>query len=476
MARTGTGGQQGISGVERRSIDYIPLNERHGKAWEQGPFWMTGGMVLPSLLIGFIGPSLGLGLGWTLLALIAGMAFGTLFMALHANQGPLLGLPQMIQSRAQFGARGAMFPMLMAVFIYIGYNVFYFILCGDAVSVVLPGGKVWYIVFSVIALVIAIVGHDLLHTFQRWSSYFIIVVFAILTVVMIVHYPVHGAHPVASGWSFKAFLVQFAAAGGYQISYAIYVSDYTRYLPEETPQRKLIGWTFVGAMVGAGWMGCLGALIGAYIKEPDAISALHQVGDYLFPGFGAIIALSTIPAMVGTSGVNAYGAMLTGATIVDGIRHVQPTLRMRIVGLLVVSVIGTVLTLVMPADYLNAFNTFLGIMVYLLVPWTAVNLVDFYLVRRGHYSVDDIVNPRGAYGQWSWRGLTAYFAGFIAMIPFFSLSFYVGPVTKALGGADFSFVVGLLVAGVLYLLICRNLRATESYQRGSGAERQVVAL
>jgi nucleobase:cation symporter-1, NCS1 family len=445
-----------IQGIEKRSIDYIPVAERHGVAWHQAPFWFTGGFVLPSFLIGFIGPSLGLGLVPTLIALGFGMAFGTMFMALHANQGPRLGLPQMIQSRAQFGARGAMFPMAVAVFIYVGYNVFQFILSGDAISVVLPGGKAWYLVFSVIAIAIAIVGHDLLHVFQRWSSYFIIALFAIMTVVAIVHFPGSGARPVATGWSLKAFLVQFAAAGGYQISYAIYVSDYSRYLPDRIPARKLISWTFGGALAGAAWLGWLGALIASYVANPDPIGALHTVGNVLFPGFGVLVVLGTLPSMIGTSGVNAYGAMLTGATIVDGIRHVRPTVRMRVTGLLVVGVAGAAISVFMPANYLASFNTFLGVMVYLLVPWTSVNLVDFYLVRRGHYSVADIVDPEGRYGQWAWRGLTAYFAGFLAMVPFFSLSFYVGPVTRALGGADFSFVVGLLVSGVSYLLLSRR--------------------
>jgi purine-cytosine permease-like protein len=107
------------------------------------------------------------------------------------------------------------------------------------------------------------------------------------------------------------------------------------------------------------------------------------------------------------------------------------------------------------------------------LPWTAVNLMDFYVVRRGRYSISDIVNPRGAYGQWSWQGLTAYFAGFVAMIPFFSLSFYVGPVTKALGGADFSFVVGLIVSGVLYLLICRQ-RTRQPFPAELAADPEVV--
>lgn len=443
-----------IDGIETRSIDWIPLNERHGKAWHQGPFSFNGGFVLPSMLVGFVGPSLGLGLGWSLLAVITGMAFGTLFMALHANQGPRLGLPQMIQSRAQFGARGAMFPMLVAVCIYVGYNVFQFVLVGEAISIVLPGGKIWYVVCAVVATVIAIVGHDLLHTVQRYSSYVILAVFAVFTVVAIIHLPTeYEAH---GEFSFNAFLFQFAAAGGYQISYAIYVSDYSRYLPPGISDRSLIGWTFVGGTAGAAWLACLGTLLSSYIPDANPIGGIHTTGNALFAGFGVICVLATLPPLIGTSAVNAYGAMLTGATIIDGIRHVQPSKKLRVVGLLVAGAAGLVLSVAMPANYLDAFTTFIHIMGYCLVPWTAVNLMDFYVVRRGHYSIDDILDPTGRYGQWAWRGLTAYFAGFAAMIPFMSLTFFEGPVTKALGGADLSFVVGLVVSGVVYLLLCRR--------------------
>ena len=442
-----------LNGVERRSIDFVPLNERHGKAWHQGPFWLTGGFMLPSLLVGTLGPALGLGMGWSLVAVASGMAFGTLFMALHANQGPRLGLPQMIQSRAQFGSRGAIFPLLMAVFIYVGYNVFQLILAGDAVSMFLSGGKVWYLVFSIVAIVIAVVGHDLLHKVQRWFSYLIVAVFAVVTVAAIIHFPLSGAEPVASGFSMTAFLAQFAAAGGYQISYSIYVSDYTRYLPADVPDGKLIGWTFVGGFSGAAWLGCLGTIIASYVPEPNALKELYNLGELVFPGFGVVVVLGTLPALIGTSGVNAYGAMLSATTIIDGIKRVNPTLRIRVLGVVFVGVIGAVLSLTMPANYMNSFHIFIAIMVNLLVPWTAVNLVDFYVVRRGRYEIADISDPNGRYGRWAWRGLTAYFGGFVAMIPFLSLGFYTGPVTKALGGADLAFIVGLLVTAVLYLLL-----------------------
>jgi purine-cytosine permease-like protein len=472
MADSEVGTTSSINGVERRSIDYIPLSERHGKAWHQGPFWLTGGFMLPSLLVGTLGPALGLGMGWSLAAVVFGMAFGTLFMALHANQGPRLGLPQMIQSRAQFGSRGAIFPLLMAVFIYVGYNVFQLILAGDAVAMFVSGGKLWYLVFSIIAVVIAVIGHDLLHRVQRWFSYLIIVIFAVITVTAIVHFPLSGATPVSSGFSMTAFLAQFAAAGGYQISYSIYVSDYSRYLPADIPDGKLIGWTFVGGFSGAAWLGCLGAVIASYVPEPNALLELYHIGDLVFPGFGVVAVLATLPALIGTSGVNSYGAMLSATTIVDGIRRVNPTLRLRVLGVVAVGIVGAVLSLTMPENYMHSFHTFIAIMVNLLVPWTAVNLVDFYLVRRGRYEIADIADPDGRYGRWAWRGLTAYFGGFLAMIPFLSLGFYTGPVTTALGGADLAFVVGLLVSSLLYLSLTRGIRRErerDAAPRGSTA-------
>ena len=122
---------------------------------------------------------------WTVLALGLGMAFGTGFMALHANQGPRLGLPQMIQSRAQFGSLGVTFPMLVAVFIYIGYNVFQFIFSAEAIRSsprAAPTSGSWS---SPCSRLMSLVGHDLLHTFQRWSSYITFVIFAILSVVVV---------------------------------------------------------------------------------------------------------------------------------------------------------------------------------------------------------------------------------------------------------------------------------------------------
>jgi NCS1 family nucleobase:cation symporter-1 len=245
------------------------------------------------------------------------------------------------------------------------------------------------------------------------------------------------------------FLITFGAAAGYQISYAVYVSDYSRYLRKDVPARGVISWTYLGAAGSAVWLMALGAFLGSSIEAPDAIGSLQQVGNSVFPGFGTFAVLVCIPALVSIMAINFYGAMLTGASAVDGFRPVKATVRSRVVGIAVVAVIAYIVALLIPDNYLTSFNNFVLLMLYFLIPWIAVNLVDFYFVRRGHYAITEIFNPNGIYGRWSWRGLVAYVVGFASMIPFLSTTFYVGPAAEAMNGADISFIVGLVVSGGL---------------------------
>ena len=94
--------------IEKRSIDYVPLAERHGKVWHLWPVWFSGDAHLATLAVGVLGITLGGNLLWTSVAVLAGCLLGTFFMAFHSTQGPQLGLPQMIQSRPQFGYSGAL--------------------------------------------------------------------------------------------------------------------------------------------------------------------------------------------------------------------------------------------------------------------------------------------------------------------------------------------------------------------------------
>src|ERR1700722_13881201 len=105
-----------------RSVDYVPLVEGDGKVWQLSSVWLAGGAQLGFLAAGVVGISGGLNLAWNTVAIVLGSGLGTFFMAFHSTQGPQLGLPQMIQSRPQFGRRGALLVWGMALVNYVGFN------------------------------------------------------------------------------------------------------------------------------------------------------------------------------------------------------------------------------------------------------------------------------------------------------------------------------------------------------------------
>ena len=200
-------------------------------------------------------------------------------MAFHANQGPRMGLPQMIQSRAQFGTRGAVVPFIAVLFVYVGFNVFNVILATQSLQLVLPGGAgFWYPTLILIAVALAVVGYDLLHLVQRWLTYLMIAVFALLTYGALSSLDAGSAVP-DGGFSWSSFLITFGAAAGYQISYAVYVSDYSRYLPRDVPAPGVISWTYAGAAASAVWLMSLGSLLASSIPAPDAVGSIQQVGN-----------------------------------------------------------------------------------------------------------------------------------------------------------------------------------------------------
>ena len=149
--------------------------------------------------------------------------------------------------------------------------------------------------------------------------------------------------------------------------------------------------------------------------------------------------------------------MLTVVTGIDSIKKINPTATVRIGGILFLADIWLGVSLSLTANAINALYDSLSIMLYLLVPWTAVNLVDYFFVRKGHYAITDFFSPDGIYGAWNWRGLAAYVIGFAASVPFFNLSgVYEGPIAHALGDVDISWAPGLAVAAIVYVIFMRS--------------------
>jgi purine-cytosine permease-like protein len=457
------------STVESHSTDFVPENERHGKLWHQAPFWFMINANVTTALTGVIGASLGLSYVWSFVAILTGGVFGTFFSAFHAAQGPQLGLPQMIQSRVQFGSRGAVVPLVVVVFVQCGFGVFFAILGADSLSeITSPNNGIYQPLVFVLAAIVAVFGHDLLHRVQRWLSILVVITFALVTIGVLSHAGI-GSLFAAGAFGWTAFLAQFGASAAYQIAIAPMVSDYSRYLPKTTGTGPVVAMVYLGSLGSAVWLEFLGATVATALPGTDTISALRQYGDAFIGGLGTFTLVITIPSVIGVLSTALYSGSITALSIVDAFRAIRPSRTGRIAVITALTTFTYIVALAIPTDYLGSFSGFLALLAYFLIPWTAVNLVDFYLVRHGTYAIDQIIAPGGGiYGKWGARGLVSYFVGLAAMVPFFSTALFTGPLAKALDGADISALVGLPVAGLLYWTLMRHFNLT--------AEREAIAL
>src|ERR1700758_2469183 len=139
MSAPSSRGRSRSTRIEQHTIYQIPLDQRHGKARHLFTLWLGANINVLTVVTGALATTL---FGQSFLAgsaaIVAGNLVGAIFMALHAAQGPRLGVPQMVQSRGQFGARGAAYVVALVVFMYVGYAGTALVTGGQALHAILP--------------------------------------------------------------------------------------------------------------------------------------------------------------------------------------------------------------------------------------------------------------------------------------------------------------------------------------------------
>lgn len=447
-------------GAERRSVDFVPVSERHGSVRHLGAVWIVANINLTAMATGVTTLALGGPLFWTLVATVCGSLFGTLFMALHSSQGPHLGLPQLVQSRAQFGFYGAAITVwVFALVNYFNYNVADAILAGSSLHFLLGIPTAWGFPIAVLfAGTLALYGYRWIHRVNRFLVVPLGLTIVVLTFAAVARsaIPAGVFEPGPIEW--HAFATTFVIVAGFQLGWAPYVSDYSRYLAPSISPRSSFLWTYLPSAISALWVIGLGSLLAAATPGATVIMAIAHGGDSLFAGGGHLAVALLFLGLLVVMALNAYGGSLTLISIVDCFRRVRPSLAMRAVTIVVMTLSVWVVAAMVGEDRFNVFyGNVLVFLAYLFTPWTAINLVDFYLVRKGCYSIRELFNPVGIYGRWGWQGNVAYLGALVVMVPFFVTAPYTGWIARQMGDIDLSMFVGLVAASAFYLLTSRTL-------------------
>jgi len=444
--------------VERRSIDVVPDDERHGTAFSQFTLWLGANLQITAVVTGALAVVFGAAAFWAVLGLALGNVLGGAVMALHSAQGPRLGLPQMISSRAQFGVRGAIVPLALVIVMYVGFFASGTVLAGQAVGELTELGETpGIVIFALVTGIGAAVGYRLIHTLGRLTSLVCAAAFLYLGVRLLQRADL-GTLLADRAFELPLFLLAVALAASWQLAFGPYVADYSRYLPRSTSARATFWWTLGGSALGSQWSMTFGALAaaaagGAFVgHEVEYVVGLGGAG-LTASALYFVIALGKLTINV----LNTYGGFMSMVTSVSGFRGQAALSRGgRAAYIAAIMVAGTAVALAGKDSFLTSFSDFLLFLLTCFTPWSAINLVDYYLIAKERYDLPALSDPAGRYGAWRWQALTVYAVGLLAQLPFLDTHFYTGPVVDRLGGADVSWVVGLAVPAVLYWLLARR--------------------
>ncbi|WP_330218421.1 cytosine permease [Mycolicibacterium obuense] len=387
-------------------------------------------------------------------AIVLGNVVGAVVMALHAAQGPQMGVPQMLQTRAQFGSYGSLLVVVLVVFMYLGFFASNAVLGGQALAQVtgLPVNGAITII-GLISVAATIVGYRLIH---RVTALLSVVAGGALLVTFVWIVGVNGVPDGTwhtDGFTWAGFMATLSVAALWQIAYAPYVSDYTRYMPKDTGQRAAFWGTYSGCVLGSVLPMLLGVVVGAALPNDETLDGLSSLTHGVTTGVFAIFAIG----ITATNAMNLYCGTLSTITIGQNIvPKWNPQAGSRAVVAIVLFVLTLIPALVSAEDFLANYANFLALLLCVLIPWTAVNLVDYYLLRHGHYDIDALFERDGGrYGRFNWVAIGCYFAGILVQIPFLSTTLFTGFAAAAMDGVDISWIVGLAVICPLYYALMR---------------------
>jgi len=448
--------------LEHSTIQPIPLDQRHGTYGDLFTVWFGSNLMLLTILTGGLAATVfALSFGWAIVGLAAGNLVGAVFMALHAAQGPTLGVPQMIQTRGQFGSLGSLLVIGIVIVMYVGFLSSNLVLGGEAIATLVPGmtdapGIALVGLFSVIA---AIYGYDLIHAYTRVMTYVSGGVLA-LTAIWIIW--VHGLPAdflSRNSFNLRGLLGIISAVALWQIAYAPYVSDYSRYMPRETGVRPAFWASYWGCTLGSFLPMVLGAAVGLAAPKGNLMAGL----GYLTHGIAPLVLIVFSVGVAAANAMNLYCGALSTLTFGQTLwPRWSPGARARTIISLALFGLSLIGALWSKESFLVSYENFIALLLYVLVPWTAINLVDYYLLRHGQYDVDSFFRQDGGiYGRINAAAVTCYAVGILVQLPFISSPLYVGPVARSIGGIDLSWVIGLAVTSPAYYWLAKRSQRRE---------------
>jgi NCS1 nucleoside transporter family len=443
------------------SIEPIPDSDRDSTGPQQMWIWAGANIAPVNWALGALGIILKLGLWETIAVIAIGNLFGCAIFGAFTVMGHKTGVNQMVLSRSAFGRRGAYLPsllMFLMTLCWIGVNTYFPVKISTAILAQfgIPDSLlVTFIVITIVMVLQVVVGTYGFYAIRTFEKYTVPVTVAIMALMSVLAWSRPGVvnwnltSPLPPGAHLAMLSLLMSAIGvGWGISWVTWASDYSRFVPRSVSSKSVFWYSYIGMYVPSVWLAVLGATIASVTLDTDPAKMVSAV----FGGATSILVLlMVLHGPIATNILNVYSAALAALSM--NIRLSRTALG------LIVGVAGYLVTVyfIFAPSFAKAFDNWMISLLLWMSPWAGVILADFFIKRKGEINVAELYRSpeTSIYGDINWGCIIAFLVGLVAgwsvedgLVPALQ-----GPISGMLGGADLSWLVGIVVSGGVYLAL-----------------------
>jgi NCS1 nucleoside transporter family len=448
------------------SVEPIPDADRDSTGPQQMWIWAGANIAPINWALGALGIVLKLGLWETIAVVVIGNVVGCAIFAAFTVMGHKTGVNQMVLSRSAFGRRGAYLPsalMFLMTIGWIGVNTYFPVKIAIAILDQFGIADTWLVNLVIITLLmvlqvgIGVYGFYAIRSFEKYTVPVTVVIMALMSVLAwtrpgVVNWSLTSTLPPGAHLAMLSLLTT-AIGVGWGISWVTWASDYSRFVPRSVPSSSVFWHSYVGMFVPTVWLAILGATIASVTLDTDPAKMVSAV----FGGPTAILVLlMVLHGPIATNILNVYSAALAALSLEVRFSRVALAAIVGVAGYLV-----TIYFIFAPS-FAKAFDNWMISLLLWMSPWAGVVLADFYIKRAGTIDVAELYRAPevSAYGDVNWNAIIAFVVGLVAgwSVEDGLVAALQGPIsTGLLGGADLSWLFGIVVSGALYLALGRRV-------------------
>jgi len=309
---------------------------------------------------------------------LIGSVIGSLMLSLAGVIGSSYGVPTMVSIRPIMGKHGSYLPTILNIIQLIGWTTFEFIVLGQAATALSRNFLgdytyyFWLIVIAVWCWLLAVGGplvvvRDYLEKFVIWIVYIITLA---ITIIILVN-PTYISNIMAFKplGSTKYYLLALDLVIAMPISWMPLISDYNRFARDK--KDGLLG-TLSGYTIANTWFYALGALLIVATGLSDVVSAIASLT------IGGIALIFIILDETDNAFADIYSTAVS-------IQNVFPRTK-QIVLFTITTTFSLLLAMTINLAQYELFLIFIGAS---FVPLFAIIIVDYFLVRKGQYKIDE---------------------------------------------------------------------------------------